>query len=324
MSVKSIYFGLFHTLGDIIASTSIIHAVKTKYPESKITYATSQEYVDVLKDNPEIDEVIPCGHPYEVVLRSCDKQYDKIMLPLQLTQADSVWHQTPDYCVENGENHNLVDFYAKRCDDDIVVSERKTFIYPKQEHWDQIVANVSEPLRDKFNNTPFITMHVTSRNPSKDWPIEKFKELAHAIHSKYGDKIVIYQIGGPNDPDIDNSVVNSLKGIPILNTAAAIQRSLFHIDIDSGPSFIADSLNIPTICIMGATNQNIAGPIGPNVTFIEPDFRECIGTVTHCACATKCLINKPCINTIEVNTVFNKFCELFESKYAELTQRTAK
>jgi ADP-heptose:LPS heptosyltransferase len=312
MAKKNLYFGLFHTLGDIIVSTALLRTIKEKYPDSHLVYATSKEYTDVLHNNPDVDEIIACGSHWEIILRANERKYDKVFLPLMTNQIDTLWHQLPPWCLKNGENHNLVDFYASRCNDDLVVTNRRTYIHPDDSHWDQIVSNVPEDKKERFINRPFITMHVMSRNPSKDWSIGKFKELANRIYDKYGPLFSIYQIGGETDPDIDPSVVSSLKGMPLLNTAALIKRSLFHIDIDSGPSFIADSLDVSTICIMGATDQLIAGPIGPNVTFVEPEFRECIGTATHTACATHCLINKPCIEKITVEEVFNKFSEKIE------------
>ncbi len=308
---KLVYFGLFQTLGDLLVSTALLRTIKEKYPDSEISVATSREYTDVLHNNPDVFEIIPCQHPYEVVLRSLEKKYDKVYLPLMISNFDTLWHQQAPWAIKNGENHNLVDFYASRCNDDLVVTNRRSYIYPEDIHYDQIVANIPEEFKERFLGRQFITIHTTSRNPSKDWPLNKFKELCDRIYDRYGSILSIYQIGGKEDVDINPSTVNSFRGMPLLNTAALIKRSLFHIDIDSGPAFIANSLCIPMISILGATDSNIAGVIGPDNTFIEP-VRECIGTATHTACATRCLINKPCIDTVSVDEVFNKFVEKIE------------
>lgn len=310
---KSCYFGIFHTMGDVIVSTAIIRAIKEKYPDSFITVATAKENTDIFHNNPDINEIVPCTHPYEVILRSIEHKYDKTYTPLQITQVDSVWHQLPPWSVKNGDDHNLVDFYASRCNDDLVITNRKTYLYPDDSHFDQIIANIPEEFRERFKTRPFITVHTVSRNPSKDWPLNKFKELCDRIYDKYGSVLSIYQIGGKEDKDINPNSVNSLIGMPFLNTAALVKRSMFHIDIDSGPAFIANSLGVPMIQIFGATDSLIAGVLDrTNVDLIEPDLRECIGSVTHTACATKCLINKPCIDTVSVDEVFNKFVERIE------------
>ncbi len=298
-NVKSVYFGLWQTLGDVIVSTALVRTIKEKYPDSKITYATSPDYTDILNENPDIGEILPCNHPLEVVLRSQDKKYDKIFLPLMLTQEDTLWHQRFPWCTE-GERHNLVDMYAKKCEDDLVITNRRTYLYPQEGYYDAI-AKTAGDKEQKFRDTPFITVHTTSRNPSKDWQYENFVALTRKIYEKYGDRFNIYQIGKEDKPL--GPPVSCLNGLPFNATVALMNKSKLHIDIDSGPSFIADSLNVPTVCIMGASSKINSGPIGPNVEFIEP-ARKCIGTATHCPCVTKCLINEDCIKTISVDEVF--------------------
>lgn len=294
-----IYFGLFHTLGDVIVSTALIRAIKEKYPDSEITYAVGQDYVHVLAGNPDITNIIPTKHPWEIVFRSKEHNYDKVYLPLMLTQEDTLWHQRPPYCMP-GERHNLIDMYADKCEDDLVINTRKTFLYPEDSKWDEIVASAGDKSKE-FSETPFITMHTTSRNPSKDWPHENFVALAKMINEKYGNKFNIYQIG--KDDKVIGEPTKCLNGLELPHTMALIKRSKLHIDIDSGPSFIADSLDVPLVCIMGASDHNTSGPIGPNVAFIEP-VRKCIGTATHCPCVTRCLINDDCIKTISPKEVF--------------------
>ncbi len=298
--VNSVFFSLFHTLGDVIVTTAIIRNLKEKYKDAKITYAVSEEYVEILRGNPDIAEIIPVKHPWEGILRSRDKQYDKVFLPLQLTHLDSVWHQLPPWC-EDGENHNLVDMYAKKCQDDLVITDRRTFIYPNENAWKEIVQSAGDKAED-FEKTPFITVHTTSRNESKDWSYERFAELCTRINKEYNGKFNIYQIG--RDDKQLPLPVKCLNGMPLSHTISLINKSKFHLDIDSGPSFIADSLNVPTVCIMGATTKNTSGPIGPNVTFIEP-IRKCIGSPLHTACHSHCVISEKCIDTISVDEVFN-------------------
>lgn len=301
-----IFFGLFHTLGDVIVSTSLIRAIKTKYPDSQIVYATSRDYVEVLIGNPDIAEIIPCSHPDEVILNAGAKAYDRTYLPLMRTTEDTLWHQRYPWCVDNGDNHNLVDFYASRCNDDIKIEDRRSFLYPKQEHWDELVKNIPEQSREKFANTPFITFHTTSRNQSKDWHPELWFRLINKIRAEYGDQFAIYQIGGPQDKALPPPSIG-IMGTPLLITAAMLSRSLLHLDVDSGPSFIADSVGTKTICIMGATWHQTSGPISNNVTFIEPANRECLApNGIHTPCHTQCLIKRDCVNTVTVDQVFEE------------------
>ena len=307
-----IFFGLFHTLGDVVVSTSLIRAIKEKYPDSEITYAVSGQYIDVFKGNPDVAEIIPCNNQGEILLYAGLKNYDRIYLPLMLTNEDTLWHQRSPWCVENGDKHNLVDFYASRCNDDIIVSNRKTFIYPTDEHWDELVMKVPDNVREKFRTMPFMTFHTTSRNQSKDWHPGLFFELVKRIKSTYGDQFAVYQVGGAEDKALPEPSA-AVLGTPLLLTAAMLKRSILHVDVDSGPSFIADSVGTPTICIMGATWAQTSGPISENVTFIEPQ-RKCLTMGVHTPCHTQCLIKDDCVNTISVEQVFAEVQKRLEEK----------
>lgn len=316
--MKKIYFGLFHTLGDIVVSTAIVREIKVKYPDSEITYAVSKEYVEVLKNNPDVATIIGCDSHWEVILRSQELKYDKVYLCLQKNALDSVWHQQPEWVEENGENHNLVDFYAKRCNDDIKITNRKTYIYPQENHWLEIIEKIPAEFRDLFQKTPYITVHVQTRNPSKDWPLERFQELCTRLRNAYKGNVAIYQVGGQDDPQIGDTIVSSMLGLPIMNSAALIKNSLLQIDLDSGTSFISDSLDVPTICIMAATWSKTSGPIGPNTTFIEPSVRECIGNGLYTPCHTHCLIKpRECKYNVSVDDVFNVAVEKINARLKE-------
>ena len=296
-----LFFGLWETLGDIIVSTALIHNLKLKYPNSEITYAVGKQYVEVLMDNPEITEIIACESRETVLLCSSLKEYDRIFMPLMLHQNHTLWHQTLPW-ISEAENHNLIDYYASRCNDDLEIKDRRTFLYPREEMWNQLVEQIPADYKEYFLNTPFITIHTTSRNQSKDWSYDNFVGLTNKIYQKYGKKFAIYQIGTNDQPLPDP--VGKILNLPLSCTFALIQRSKFHIDIDSGPSFIANSLNIPTVCLMGATCKNTSGPIGKNVTFIEPN-RQCLSQGLYTPCHTQCRINRPCINTLTVDEVFS-------------------
>ncbi len=305
MDNRNIFFGLHQTLGDVIVSTSIIREIKRKYPDSKITYAVGKDYIEILDGNPDISEIIPINSHWEAILRSNEKPYWKIMLPLMKTTEDTLWHQRTPWCLEpkDGEFHNLVDMYAYKCGDDLKITDRRSFLFPKDQAWQEILSSPSQYINELKDNQ-FITIHTTSRNESKDWSFSNFAELAKRVYDRYEGKINIYQVGGAKDIPLP-APVRCTNGTNLKHTIALINKSKFHIDIDSGTSFIADSLNVPTVCIMGATWARTSGPIGPNVTFIEPE-RKCLDSVIHTPCHAHCVIKDKCIDTLTVDKVFEQ------------------
>ncbi len=310
----NIYYGIYETLGDCIVTTAILRTIMEKYKDKspKITLCCSKAYTDVFHNNPDVAEILPANSVGEVVLRSVEKPYDKVYLPLQLTPEHNAWHQFPPFVLppKEGEFHNLVDYYASRCQDDLKVTKRETYMYPEDSHWEEILNNIPDQHKEHFANTPFITLHTTSRNVSKDWPYNNFAQLAAKIKEKYGDKLEVYQIGGENDKALPKPCI-PLMGIPILATAAVLKRSLLHIDNDSGPSFISTSVGTKTIVIYGATTAQSSGPLF-NMEAIEPN-RHCLDRI-HVACHTQCRIAPQCIDSVSVDEVFEVVCRSIDEK----------
>lgn len=307
--IKTVYISMFQSMGDVILTTSIVHSLKEKYKEAKITFAVGEQYAELLNGNPEIDEIIKIRHPWEGILRSTEKKYDLVCLPLMKDNgSDVAWHQLPDFCMPEKELH-MVDMYAEKCNADIKITDRRVFVYPSDEDWDKMVNALPPETKDKFINAKYITVHTTSLLDTKDWPYEKWNELCKLIHGKYGDKIEIRQVGGKDDKPLNSPVV-CLNGTPLMSTAHILKRSLLHIGGDSGTEHLCNCFSTPIICIMGSSSSYNNGIINrKEATFIEPSQRECLNKGRHCPCVSHCEIESPCINTVSVEEVFNVVSE---------------
>ena len=47
------------SLGDIIHALPLLNGLRHRYPQARISWLLNTEYVDLLKDHPQLDEVIP-------------------------------------------------------------------------------------------------------------------------------------------------------------------------------------------------------------------------------------------------------------------------
>lgn len=285
-----IFIAILETIGDVILGTCLVRNLKIMYPGCHITFATGFMYKEVLESNPDIDvivEAIP-RNMFDLYSRTNSQNYDKILLPLMTNHEDTLWHHDLDMYPK----HNLVDFYAERAG--ITITDRRTFVYPSildKNH----VDTLSLPKT-------FITMHTQTRVTSKDWPIEKFKLLASMFQN-------VVQVGGKEDKEIGASI-NLCGKLSLLQTAEVIRRSQLFIGLDSAPSFLADSMNVPHIVLMGMSTSRTSGPISGKTIFIGPN-RDCEQKIT--CCHTHCQRRDgkpPCITTISVDTVARRIKEM--------------
>ena len=295
--MKTIDVVLFLTLGDTLMGSVIVHAIKTKYPESYIRFHTNIEYKTLLENNPEIDEIIAVPNNnymnvYSWIAKS-GRASDHIVKLAMANQFDTCWHHNP----ETYDMH-MIDWYASRAGLDLKIEDYNVRIYPTTD--DYITAlSLTKDLG------PYIIMHTTSLLESKNWPIQFFNHLASMLEDKY--HLPIIQIGGPIDTKITKAI-SLLDKTSVKVSAALINNAKMYIGIDSGSAYIAGAAGIPTFLVMGATsgtdpNGSRVGPVGSNVHYIEPLARP---DSPHCkpVCVTHCALNAPCINLVLPEQVF--------------------
>lgn len=295
MATKKIFCCLVQTFGDVVLGSTLCRNIKLRYPDSEITFVTGQQYVDILKNNPDITRLLfsQPGLFNDILVKSKMQKFDEVYLPYMRTHEDTLWHHQP-----NAYFH-LVDFYAKRCDD-LQLHDRRTFIYPDTQD-QEVVAKFLTPF-ELLKDRPLITIHGTSPVPSKSWGAENFSKLARWLEQK---GFAVMQVGTADDHKIQSPFIIDARGrFSARQTAQAIAHSVLYVGIDSGPAYLADSMRVPSIILYGATTHIQAGPLSKLSVPLEPLRKQehpCgPGVYT---CSTHCQIGAPCILNHEFETV---------------------
>lgn len=295
---------LYRTLGDVLMGTVIVHAIKEKYPQSFIRFHTEPPYNEVLEGNPEIDQIVVIPNNnymavYDYISKATPKS-DHICRLAMANHYDTLWHHT-----EETRNQHMIDWYASRTGLDIKIKD----------------YNVRMPITDKqlqsawmklaLDNPYYIIVHTTSLLETKNWPVQYFNHLLQMIHNKWPGYFIV-QIGGESDVPLEAANLIDLRGkTDIHETAALISKAEFYVGIDSGTAYLAGAAGIPTFIIMGSSMGiaqekdqlgPLVGPIGDNVSFIEPERPN----DPHCRpipCINHCALKSPCINLVEPGMV---------------------
>jgi ADP-heptose:LPS heptosyltransferase len=103
-------------------------------------------------------------------------------------------------------------------------------------------------------------------NTLKQWPIERFCEVAARLRDRHNCKIVI--VGGPGDAPLGKKVeaalgtgvVNLAGATSLEQTAAVIKRCSLFISNDTGPMHIAAAVGTPVVAIFGSSCEHRFGP----------------------------------------------------------------
>lgn len=115
-----------------------------------------------------------------------------------------------------------------------------------------------------------VGISVTAGNKIKEWPEERFAEVAQYLIDTYSAKIVL--LGGPNDGTQTQNVLNGIQNhesvvnaqgmVTIDELKALISKLNLFISVDTGPIYIAEAFGVPTIDIIGPMDEREQPPQG--------------------------------------------------------------
>ncbi len=321
-------------LGDVLLSTPVITTLKKSFPGSEIDFVVLQENYDLVKDNPNLNEVFVLDKKWDklpFVKRM--KKYKELKRKIQSKKYDFMFD------LQNSPRSIWVGFFA-RASMKIGYKKPQNFFYKirlkqisrMQHNVDDLLyllnpisptqisrhLNINIPdeivdtLKQKFNpdGSEYVIIHPGAgrRRRFKMWGIENFVKVARAVID-LGYRVFI--IGGPGDSDLIQEFKTQLSETPkltyldnkfnITELGGFIKNAKLFIGNDSGPIHIADALNIPSIGIFGASSPVRWGVIKPPHINL---FKE-IGC-NPCD-KVNCIYNSPkCLEAITPDDVIEK------------------
>lgn len=118
-----------------------------------------------------------------------------------------------------------------------------------------------------FFDGPTVAMVVGTSKPAKEWPAERYAELADRLHMEIGARSII--IGGRSDRELAAmETITRLSRHPPLNLLEwDLRRLVYLVDAadvlvspDTGPLHIGVALGTPSVALVGYTNPRRVGP----------------------------------------------------------------
>lgn len=183
-------------LGDVVRTTSILPAIKQKYPDSEITWITKPECKEILEGNPLIKRILtlPCVLEEEFdILYNFDLEQEATHLAMQVKAIKKYGYydeQGFPVAFNSGAEYCLNTIF----DDELKKSNKKThqemmfevaeLEYKKQKGQIVLTDKDKEYALEYLNannlqNKKILGLNIGSskRWPSKAWHIEKVKEF---------------------------------------------------------------------------------------------------------------------------------------------------
>jgi lipopolysaccharide heptosyltransferase II len=299
-------------LGDGILAVPALRALKVRWPGAKLTMLCTTRDVDAFRRLDFIDDLVllpvsGLGGPRELlaggveamrILRRLRAARPELAVDLDLYYRATpvlaylsgaplrVGFDTPGFDRAGLFTHSVLrdpDRWELECFLEVVAaagahSEDRRLEFPVSE---EDLASARGILREAGIEEPYIAMCPgSSRNwPQKQWPAERFREVAQWVSGNHGRGVVI--VGASYEREIGERVAGAGKTVNLAGrsslgeTAAILSAAQALVTNDTGPMHLACALGTPVVAIFGPTNERKWGPRGPHDQVVLDDECPC-------------------------------------------------
>jgi len=276
-AIKRILLIRFGLVGDVLLTTPVVATLRKHFPKARIVYLTEKVSADVLRNNPDINEVwiLARGVAKKMI---ADKPYDLVInfdwfYPSQALSFLSgakyrvdfpVWKRLGQEFASRDAYHVTLGRLRHRPD---IIDQclnltrslglkdhtRETGFYLTGRE-NNFAASYLKALG--FKGTLIVGMHPGGHREKSLWPARKFSALADRVVRELSAAVLIFQ--GPGERARARKVYLKMKRkrdaclvqeFPLRKYASLVKRCDVFIAHDRGPMHIAVSLGVKTIGI---------------------------------------------------------------------------
>jgi len=332
-NIESILVTRTDRIGDVVLSTPVLEALRTRFPFAMIAMMVSQETRELVQGNPNLDEVIVYDKKgeehswygtWKFARKLRQKEFDiaihlhptnrvhwvsflagiSVRLGYRFKNYRLLTHAIPHLKHEGLKHEAEYNFDLLRPLGIEMPSELRTYVpLPESAFHDLEEMKRAEGL----NGCSYFAINPGASCPSKMWPASRFAELTDQLNQQFGFPVVL--IGGSGEQSISDQMIRWMKTkainmtgrLSLSQTAWLLKDARLLISNDSGPVHIANAVGTPVISIFGRKQPGLGpkrwGPLGSTSTVIHKD----VGC-THCP-AHLCEFSFLCLDSISVEEV---------------------
>lgn len=283
---KTLLYTMPMSAGDVYCSTAVINALKNKYPDYNIYFATEEKYSSILKNNKDIYKILRYEN-WMTDVSLCENIFDLVFTPnLAIQLITSNW-------VRKGNGRKLAEEMAHQCD-------VKLGNY-------SIECEVVDGLPDKF----------IAFNPGSgkgQWEARNYVHWQDVVNNVARLlNLPILQFGMNEDTLYDGVIDFRGKTENYNKLAYAISKANLVLGIDTCTMHMAAGLCIPSVSLFGSSYANSTGPsnIRANAICLEPSCRR---TCKKACYKYQCTVDRdyPCINDIDPRIVVKSCADVLD------------
>lgn len=284
-------------VGDLVCATPVFRALKMRYPHCRLSVLVAKNVAGIVRHNPRIDELmvmndVPfkgfCGRG-RFFLCLFRKRFDYAIALANnpFGSLAALWSAAPVRIKTVVSGRTIVEALTDWWNTRRMRYQHGSFL---QAHYVRLLAPLgvpfAEPTKEVFvtqsgeakaqqflkrhalqEETLLVGMCVTAGNRVKEWPLERFAELADMLVKQRGARI-IFTDSVRNAPLVEK-VIGMMKhkeqaiavtDFSLEELPSLIKRLCAFIAVDTGTIYIAHTLGIPLVDIIGPVEPNEQPP----------------------------------------------------------------
>jgi len=302
-NAKKILIIRLSSIGDVLQAATVARAIKSFYPQTRISWAVETKSKDVILDNVHLERVFVWPR------KEWNAEAKKTLNPFtffkrNLQFLSQIRKQNFDIAIDlHGMYRSDLISYASRakiriclpkphepCLGANVKTKNKNFSNRYERYFSVLThfgIEGAEPVLEMFLRAEdeefardfmaehglkpqkFIVFNPSSNDKNRCWPAESYARLGDLLAAKYGLPIVVF--GAAADKHLAQSIASRMAGrvidatgtMTLKQLGAAAKQACVFISGDTGPLFIAQGLQVPTVALFGASSAlecHINGP----------------------------------------------------------------
>ena len=325
-------------VGDVIFSTPFIRAVRDMYPDSHIACLLHPRCLDVLKDNPHLNEIIIYDEEgshrgllgkLRLILDLRRKGFDTaFLLHRSFTKAlltflagigerigypskRRAWLLTK-IVEEPDEDMHKVEYFLNIA--------RVAGIPPKSLSYEFYITDAHRIAVDAFlkhsgimQGDRIVMLCPGGNWDPKRWPKENFARLGDMLIERFGVKVIIS--GAKKDVQLADDIRKAMEWTPVISAGrtslgelgALFEKASVVIANDTGPMHLAIAMKANTIALFGPTSPRLTGPYGEGHYRVIMKHEGCEVPCYDLACT-----DNRCMRAIKVEDVVKEVDDILK------------
>ncbi len=237
--------------GEFLLNIPALRALKESFPQAKLTLAVNSVVYELAKAVEFVDQVVLWDevrkdlrkHKFDlcVVLNPAKEAHWAVFragIPLRVGY-DRKWGFLLTHKLK--DTKHLGDRHEVDCNLELVAligahTQDKSFS-----------VKVDESYFPEFAGKKIVAIHPFTSDPVKQWPPERFKELAQRIKKEL--KLEVVMVGLSLNPLNMENIIDMTNKTSLPELAALLKRCSLLISADSGPVHLAAAVGTPVIAL---------------------------------------------------------------------------